>query len=82
MTQPGQQEEASRFTIVERDSGIEVALELEPAATLMHFPIETVSESEQGLERTYQGLCLVCLWRLPRGQAPGRWDATVRWTVS
>jgi alpha-amylase len=82
LAEPGEQEQVSRFTLAEPGCGVSLTLDLEPAATVMCFPIETVSESEEGLERTYQGLCLVCLWVLP--QAAGgsdQWAATVRWTV-
>lgn len=33
-------------------------------ARLLRHPIETVSQSESGLERTYQGTCLLPVWRL------------------
>jgi hypothetical protein len=53
-------------------------LAIEPAATLFHFPIETVSESEGGLERTFQGLCLVCLWAT---NGACSWSGRVEWTI-
>ncbi len=36
---------------------------------LYRYPVETVSQSEQGLERTYQGTCFLCAW--PLRVAPG-----------
>lgn len=31
------------------------------------YPIETVSDSEAGIERTYQGISLYLIWELPKG---------------
>ena len=41
-------------------------------ATAWHFPVETVSNSESGLERTYQGSSLSFVWEVPGGA--GEWD--------
>ena len=79
LTTMGQREGVSAFDIEEPAAQASLCLSLDPPATVLHFPIETVSESEEGLERTYQGLCLVCLWEL-RGASP--WAARVRWSVA
>jgi len=44
--------------------------ELKQPATLWSYPIEAVSNSEGGFERTYQGACLLLVWplRLPPGE--------------
>jgi len=42
------------------------------AATVWHFPVETVSNSESGLERTYQGSSLTFIWEVPGGA--GKWE--------
>jgi hypothetical protein len=42
------------------------------AATVWHFPVETVSNSESGLERTYQGSSLSFVWEVPGGA--GEWE--------
>ena len=44
--------------------GLKIDFEFSKAADLWYFPIETVSDSEQGLERTYQELALLFHWRL------------------
>ena len=41
---------------------IEMGLKLNAEATLWRFPIETVSGSEAGFERTYQASCLLLQW--------------------
>jgi alpha-amylase len=43
---------------------IRVALDAKVPGRLYRYPIETVSQSENGLERTYQGTCLAPSWRL------------------
>ncbi len=71
--------QVTRFDVEEPQLGVSLSLVLDPPATLLHFPIETVSESEGGLERTYQGLCVVCLW----SPAPGRsWTSRVQWAAT
>ena len=75
---PQQHLQVRRFDVAEPPAGVRVRLAIEPAATLFHFPIETVSESEGGLERTFQGICLLLLWTLPRA---GKWAARLEWTV-
>ena len=49
--------------------GIDVATTFEPPATAWWTPIETVSNSEYGFERIYQGSALVGIW--PVELAPG-----------
>ncbi len=44
--------------------GIEMACKLNHEATFWRFPIETVSGSEAGFERTYQGSCMLLQWLL------------------
>jgi alpha-amylase len=41
-----------------------IVVRCEPAATLWRFPIETVSQSEGGFEKTYQGSCVTVVWPL------------------
>jgi alpha-amylase len=49
--------------------GLELVTTLEPAATVWWSPIETISNSEYGFERVYQGSALVASW--PTELAPG-----------
>ena len=53
------------------DLGLEVATRVEPAAEAWISPIDTVSNSEAGFERVYQGSALVFAWPLvlPAGAA-------------
>ncbi len=49
--------------------GLELTTSIEPAATVWWAPIETISNSEFGFERVYQGSALVAVW--PMILAPG-----------
>jgi alpha-amylase len=62
---------ATQFDVREAAVGVSLSLLVDPPATLVYFPIETVSESEGGLERTYQGLCLLCCWSLDDAMTGG-----------
>ncbi|MBM3118109.1 MAG: DUF1926 domain-containing protein [Chloroflexi bacterium] len=52
-----------------RNLGLELGLMMEPKVSLWHFPVESVSNSEGGIERLYQASCLVVL--LPLDLPPG-----------
>jgi len=56
--------------------GLEVETSVRPAADAWHAPIETVSNSEAGFERVYQGGALLLSWlvRLAPGES---WSATI-----
>jgi len=43
--------------------GFEVSIDVVPAGQLWRFPLETISQSESGPERTYQGTVLLFHWR-------------------
>ena len=57
-----------------------VEYSLDKNADLWFYPVETVSESEAGLERTYQELCLLFHWKLSLG--PGQvWSVGIALAV-
>jgi alpha-amylase len=57
--------------------GVRIASTISPAADAWVAPIETVSNSESGFERVYQGSALLLSW--PITLAPGeRFEASVR----
>ena len=49
--------------------GVRIEAAIEPAARLTWYPVETVSNSEGGFERVYQGSSLLFRW--PVALAPG-----------
>lgn len=61
--------------------GIKIDYRLNRDCSLWYFPIETVSESEEGLERTYQELTLLFNWQLSLAPRE-RWHMTMRKGVS
>jgi 4-alpha-glucanotransferase len=56
--------------------GVELVTTVEPAADAWWAPIETISNSEAGLERVYQGSALLLSWPV-RIAASGRWSAAI-----
>jgi 4-alpha-glucanotransferase len=43
--------------------GFEISMDIYPQSELWRFPLETVSQSESGYEKTYQGSVLLFHWR-------------------
>jgi 4-alpha-glucanotransferase len=68
-----------RFGVRDEWMGVTVEYELDKAASLWRFPIETVSLSESGFERLYQGSVMIPHWNVTLG-ARGSGD-TERWVV-
>src|SRR5207245_9420014 len=52
------------LSAVSAPAGFSCSLTFNPSAQVWAFPVETVSQSEGGLERTYQGSSLTAHWRL------------------
>src|SRR5207253_749747 len=48
-----------RFSMVDEWSRFRVTLRLDRAGDIWYMPIETISQSEEGAERTYQGSALL-----------------------
>ncbi len=78
LREPGELRHVSAFDLAEPSAGILLRVICDPPATVFHVPVETVSESEEGLERTYQGLCVVLCWA---PEALRRWTGRVHWTL-
>jgi alpha-amylase len=55
---------ASEVTLVDEWLGLDARLSWRPVAELAWGPVETVSVSEAGFERIYQGLALLLVWPL------------------
>jgi 4-alpha-glucanotransferase len=73
----GRLEEAHGLAMVDEWLGGEVALSFSAPAEVAWAPVETVSLSESGFERIYQGSALLVSWpvRLEPGQT---WEASLR----
>lgn len=72
---------ARRLTVTDAHADVQVEMTTSVPAACWYFPVETVSDSESGLERTYQHVCLTYVWDLVL--APRRpWRVQVIHTVS
>jgi alpha-amylase len=77
---PGELAAASTLAFGNDHEGVRVAATAEPAARMTWYPVETVSNSESGFERAYQGSSLLFRW--PIALAPGdRQTRTVHFEV-
>ena len=76
--QPEWREAADAVEMRDPAVGLGVVMRTSEPATIASFPVDTVSESEEGLERTPQGSAVVFLWPL-RGQR--RWSCEITWSI-
>ena len=60
----GETSEVNRVRLVLGWLGMEIELRWSRPATLWHFPVETISNSEAGFERIYQGSCVMPVWEV------------------
>ena len=63
LNQGGVIPEADHLGLRDDTTGFTVSLETAPDSEVWHFPLETVSQSERGLEKTAQGNVLLFSWR-------------------
>ncbi len=61
---PGSVPTGIELSFGNRYEGVEITTHVMPETTQKWFPVETVSNSEAGFERVYQGSCLVQRWPL------------------
>lgn len=66
-----------KVSLVDESLGLRVSLEWDKAAELWLMPLMTVSQSESGFEKVYQGSTVLPLWRL--SMRPGdRWELRIK----
>jgi len=53
---------ARRLRVEEDYSGFHLTIQIDPEATVWHYPVRTVSRSEAGYEANYQGSALLFVW--------------------
>ena len=68
----GRERGAGGVTLVDEWIGVRVRLEWAPAAELAWGPVQTVSVSEAGYERIYQGTALLVVWPVELSARAGR----------
>lgn len=77
----GIEDNVGRVTLTVGWMPLKVSLAFSRPAQLRRFPIETISQSEGGVERTYQNTCLLPVWRLEPG-SEGTFDITLTMEVA
>jgi alpha-amylase len=66
----------SEVRLIDEWNGMEVVLKMDRECSLWRFPVETVSLSESGFERIFQGSCLLPYWPLEL-EAKGEFEFTL-----
>jgi 4-alpha-glucanotransferase len=63
------------ITVYNHRDGVNFSLDFfKPAETLIQYPVSTVSQSESGIDRTYQASCLLPIWPLKlKPGSTGNW---------
>jgi len=72
----GESRSVSKVRLIDEYNGMKVFLNIDKNGNLWRFPIETVSLSESGFERVYQGSCLLFSWPLTLGPG-GRFEVHI-----
>ncbi|NPV25878.1 MAG: DUF1926 domain-containing protein [Firmicutes bacterium] len=76
----GEDEGVKQVSLVDRIMGGQVTLSWDQPAWLWRWPVETVSQSEQGWEKTYQSSMVMPRWKLEL--KPGEsWRVNLNWVV-
>ncbi len=79
----GVEPSADKVTLSDEHTGVSICFELSEPLGVWRYPIETVSLSEAGFERNYQGTCLIFLVRLKdAGGSDKRFSIKARITQS
>jgi alpha-amylase len=55
---------SSKLTVVDEWQRVKITLETRPQACWWIVPIETISQSELGFERVYQGSAILAVWKI------------------
>ncbi len=56
--------DSARLALVDEWQRVQVTLDARPQATWWIVPIETISQSELGFERVYQGSAILAVWKI------------------
>jgi len=81
MNSRGQVEGIDAYSIVDDAYGFRVSFGHSRQAQLIHYGVQTASNSEGGLERTYQGTCIVPLFPVTLS-AGGEYEVEITMTIS
>jgi alpha-amylase len=56
--------DSSNLTLVDEWQGVKISLDARPRPRWWVLPIETISQSELGFERVYQGSAILAVWKI------------------
>jgi hypothetical protein len=71
----------SRLLISDPHVGVDISLTIDKPMRLWRYPIECVTNSEDGFELTFQGSCYVIGWDIQI--APGQsWEVNLKWQAA
>ena len=70
----------TRLALVDEWIGVDAELSWSPGAEIAWGPVETVSVSEAGFERIYQGTAFLLVWPLD-DVSSNTWELSVRLTT-
>ena len=76
----GRETQLTRLALIDEWIGIEAELTWSPGAEISWGPVETISVSEAGFERIYQGTAFLLVWQLDDVSSEG-WEFTTRLTT-
>ncbi|MBI1883954.1 MAG: DUF1926 domain-containing protein [Chlamydiae bacterium] len=77
----GEMATCERVEMVNDEDHFTIQISSSPPTTVWYFPLETISQSESGFERTYQGSCILLLWKtLLSPQIP--FEASIEFSVT
>jgi len=68
LVQGGQAVKQRKFQIKDSWLGFNIAFDFDKETNVIYYPVETVSESETGFEKTFQELCCILLWPVKVGR--------------
>jgi len=63
----GEEHNVKEITLTVGWMPLTIRITFSQSATLWRFPVETVSQSEGGVEHNYQNTCIVPLWNIGTG---------------
>ena len=76
----GEADGIERFAVTDPAAHLQICWAFSRPARLWYFPLETVSDSDRGMERTYQGVNLTFLWPLTL-EPNGSWTVSWRFQI-
>jgi alpha-amylase len=72
----GEVKDVSEIHLIDEWKGMDIVLKMDKRGNLIRFPVETVSLSESGFERIFQGSCLLFYWPLEL-EGGGQFEVTL-----